>query len=317
MDKTNVLLTSAGSKVGLVTGVIRALGKFNAGWKVLPADINELCPAAHLFEGFIVSEPFERMDQDALLSFLRENRVRAVLPSRDAELPFWSSVRDDLDSEGTDVITSKLWTLNIMQDKLEFYSWGVTVGLPVIQTSERVNEISANRLVVKERFGSGSRGIAIGVSREDASRIVAGFTSPVFQPVVEGTEVSVDAFLNRDSRVHGLVLRSRDRVKNGESEVTTTFRDVELEDFAQRLLNQSGLSGPVVMQLFVTDSGPQVIEINPRFGGVSTASIAVGLESLYWALHEVFHPESPLPEFRRAKQEFRNIRVPRDMTLPW
>lgn len=317
MDKPNVLLTSAGSKVGLVTEVVRALGKFDPGWKVLPADTDELCPSAHLFEGFLVTEPFERMDQESLRSFLREKQVRAVLPSRDAELPFWSSVSGDLDLEDISVITSKPQSLKVMQDKLDFFSWATTIGLPVIQTLERVEEISADRLVVKERFGSGSKGIAIGVTREEALKFAAGFTSPIFQPMVEGTEVSVDAFLNRDSKVHGLVLRSRDRVRNGESEVTTTFRDVKLEDFAARFLNQSGLNGPVVMQLFVTDSGPQVIEVNPRFGGASTASIAVGLDSLYWALYEVFHPESALPEFQRMTHEVRNIRVPRDVTLAW
>jgi carbamoyl-phosphate synthase large subunit len=109
-------------------------------------------------------------------------------------------------------------------------------------------------------------------------------------------------------------LRRRDRVVSGESQVTTTFRDVVLEDQAVRVLAALKLYGPVVIQAIVVDGGLQVIECNPRFGGASTASIAVGLDSLYWSLADALIDSAP-PIFKRTSCDIRLVRMPVDKVI--
>src|SRR3546814_15369896 len=90
---------------------------------------------------------------------------------------------------------------------------------------------------------------------------------------------------------------------------TTLFRS------AGAILGGTGLNGPVVMQAILTDRGLAVIEVNPRFGGASTASIEVGLDVFYWALLERLHPDMPLPAFERSTGEIRQVRVPQDIII--
>ena len=104
---------------------------------------------------------------------------------------------------------------------------------------------------------------------------------------IDGTEISIDAWLDQNSRVKGLVLRYRVHVVNGESQVTKTFRDKTLEYEFANILNKLSLRGPVVMQAFIDSSRElHIIECNARFGGASSASIAVGLDSFRWSLLE-------------------------------
>ena len=168
--------------------------------------------------------------------------------------------------------------------------------------------------MVKERYGAGSRSIGIDLDAEAAASHARTLEDPIFQPFVPGDEISIDAWLDRNSRVKGLVLRRRDRVVNGESQVTTTFVDPRIEAIAVRILEALHLSGPVVMQAIIDPAGRiHIIECNPRFGGASTAGIAVGLASLHWSLLELCGADLRAWPFHRAPRQVRQIRVPSDI----
>jgi carbamoyl-phosphate synthase large subunit len=68
------------------------------------------------------------------------------------------------------------------------------------------------------------------------------------------------------------------------------------------------------MQAFMGGGGGlHIIECNARFGGASTASIAVGLDSIYWSLCELLNMTPGIPEFDRLNQEVRQVRVASDI----
>jgi carbamoyl-phosphate synthase large subunit len=68
------------------------------------------------------------------------------------------------------------------------------------------------------------------------------------------------------------------------------------------------------LQAIVVDGALQVIECNPRFGGASTASIAVGLDSLYWSLAEALgqHEQRVL---QRSATNVMQLRSPNDRLI--
>jgi carbamoyl-phosphate synthase large subunit len=168
--------------------------------------------------------------------------------------------------------------------------------------------------VVKERRGAGSRSIGIGLDRSAALRHAQQLAEPIFQPLVEGREISVDAWLDRHGRVKGTVLRNRERVEHGESVVTATFRDVRLESEVTAVLQALQLRGPVVLQAIVDSRGaPHVIEVNARFGGASTAGIAAGLDPWYWSLLELQGSGLDSVAFERVPGEIRQVRVSADV----
>jgi carbamoyl-phosphate synthase large subunit len=239
-----------------------------------------------------------------------------VIPTRDGELGFWARNRERFAAAGIDVLVSPAESVATCLDKLVFARFGRERALPFIPAALHPDELGDGPFVVKERFGAGARGVGLNLDRAAALRHGANLESPVYQPFITGREISVDAWLDRSHQVKGLVLRSRDRVVDGESQVTTTFRDSRIEEAAAEVLQLLKLCGPVVMQVLIdAQGGLHVIECNARFGGASTASIAVGLDVFYWSLLEGCGVDLSDYPFDRLPGDLLQIRLPGDIHI--
>ncbi|MDC0547306.1 ATP-grasp domain-containing protein, partial [Gammaproteobacteria bacterium] len=138
--------------------------------------------------------------------------------------------------------------------------------------------------------------------------------SPVFQPYIEGEEISIDSWCDGAGVLKGCILRYRNLVINGESQITTTFRNQEIEDKIEKIINKLEIKGHAVLQAII-DAGGNVhlIEINARFGGASTVSIAAGLDSFYWTLCEL--GKGQIPNFKRSEGDIAQVRYSQDMLI--
>jgi len=295
--------------------MVVALKRINPAGKVIAGDSDPLSPVQFFAEDFWLMPVLEEVGKAELFKQLNSRRVTTVFPTRDGELSFWSALKIDLAAEGIQVVVSPINALNRCLDKLEFAQWAQEHDLPVIPASLDAKIYGNQRLVVKERFGSGAKGVALNLTGGAAQSHAQRLISPIFQPYIAGDEISIDAFLDQNGMLHGLSVRHRNKVTNGESAVTTTFRNDKIEADAGVFLTKLGLQGPVVMQAIISDEGTKVIEVNPRFGGASTASIAVGLDLLYWALVENKTWGRGLLPFERSEKNVRQIRVPQDKVL--
>ena len=308
-----VLVTSASRKVPLVRALQQAARAVHPDGTVIAGDAD---PRALSFLVADAAWTMPRLADDevaALVDRCRALGVTAVLPTRDGELMFWARHSARFGAAGIDVLVSRGEALERCLDKLAFSAFVAEQRLPVIPSALDIGGIPAERFVVKERFGAGSRAIGLDLDRAQAVAHAATLEAPLFQPFVPGREMSVDGWLDRDGQLKGLVLRWREVVVNGESQVTTTFRDAALEAQAAAVLGCLGLRGPVVMQAIVDGAGEMhVIECNPRFGGASTASIAAGLDSLRWSLLEAAGARIGDYPFLRATGQVRQVRAPAD-----
>ncbi|MDA4848646.1 NAD-dependent epimerase/dehydratase family protein [Hoeflea poritis] len=311
----NVLITSASRKAPLVRAMKQAAARISADARVIAGDMDPDAPARHAADGFWQMPRLDSVSPGELIEACRKHEIGTVLPTRDGELLFWAKARDAFAEAGIDIIVSPPQSVERCLDKLAFTQFGAEAGLPFIPASTDTDSLAATRFVVKERFGAGSLGIGLDLDREEALSHAARLAAPIFQPFVAGPEISIDAWMDNAHRPRGLILRRRDRVVGGESQTTTTFRDPEIEEKARQVLGALQLRGPVVLQAIVTDDGElNVIECNARFGGASTASIAAGLDSLYWSLAEFHMPDAP-QHFHRIAGELRQVRMPEDIIL--
>jgi carbamoyl-phosphate synthase large subunit len=254
-------------------------------------------------------------DISQLIDECHKRSVTIVLPTRDGELDFWSYHRDRFAKAGIEVIISSQEAIKRCRDKLEFAHYGLSADLPIIPTALSPEQFPDQAfLVVKERFGSGSRDLGLNLTHDQAKEHAKQLEQPIFQPFIAGEEISIDSWIAKNGDVAGVVLRRRDRVISGESQVTTTFRDASIEAQAMQVIASLQSRGPVVLQAIVSDGVLQVIECNPRFGGASTASIAVGLDSLYWSLAEAVDSGFQAV-FHRSSHEVRQVRTPVDLLI--
>ncbi len=320
----HILITSLASKAPLLRAVQAAARRLHYATKVIGADLNPQALARPLADDFWAMPALRDDGLPELLAGLRARGIAYLIPTRDGELAFWARHRAALAEAGVAVLVSTPAAVHRCLDKFEFAVFGQQVGLPVIATSLRLDALAPESIplapdatfVVKERHGAGSFSLGLKLPYAAALAHAHRLREPVFQPFIQGREISVDGYVDRAGRVHGLLARTRDVVVHGESQVTTTLPDAALLDRLRPLVEKLGLYGPFVLQALITDGGGlHFIECNCRFGGASTLGIAAGVDSFYWFLQEAGGTDLQDFPFVPAPAPLRQVRTPADKTF--
>ena len=307
-----LLVSSASSKLSLLGNCASALVRLPGTNSLLAGDSDPLAVVSFFdYEFLTVPETVEK-NLKTIAEVLRRNGIDTVLPTRDSELVFWASERSFFAESGISVICSSLESLHMTLDKLAFFHTGNAAGIPVIFTTENPATVQADRLVVKERQGSGSKSMGLSLNPQDASTHASLLQQPIYQPYISGEEISVDIWRSRDGSRTFCSPRKRIRVRNGEATITSTFRDDLIEALARDVVALFDVTGPSVLQLMVDDEGRfSVIELNPRIGGASSASIESGLPLIELCLRDQLG--LPFPEAQPPSRIVSQIRFPKDL----
>ena len=318
----HVLVTSLAGKAPLLRAVLVAARRLHYATKVIGADLNPLALARPLADDFWALPALRDEALPELLAGMQARHIAYLIPTRDGELAFWSRHRAALAEAGVAVLVSAPEAVHRCLDKLEFAAFGQQHGLPVIATALDISALaeqlsqSPTSFVVKERHGAGSRSLGLNLPAAAALAHAHTLQEPLFQPFISGHEISVDGYVDRTGRVHGLMARTRDVVVRGESQVTTTLADPDLHARLAAIVAQLGLYGPFVLQALRTDAGGlHLIECNCRFGGASTLGITAGVDSFYWFLQEAGGADLQAFPFRPAPGTLRQVRTAADSTF--
>lgn len=312
-----VLVTSISKKMPLLEAVRAAAHQISSEVCIHGCDSQAFCMGQYGVDEFWHCPVLEELTPEQVAAYCRQHRITALIPTRDDDLEFYARHRLFFAQQGLHAMVSPLETILMCLDKKHFAEFLLKENFPAIPTYLSLDACESATYVVKERRGAGSRSLGINLSRLQAEDYSQHLKQPIFQPYVKGQEWSVDLYRSFEGKVKGCVARQRNYVVNGESQVTTTVHCAALEKLCQEMADALQIQGHAVFQVMEDAQGNfHVIECNPRFGGASTASLAVGLDSFYWFFieSEGFNLED-YPFLRR--EDIRQIRYPKDQVLPW
>ncbi len=317
-SRSAVLITSISKKMPLIQAVRKAANKVGYFTRLYGSDSQENCIGQYGVDVFWQSPLLKDLHPEEVIHYCQQHAIQAIIPTRNDDLIFYAHHRESFSQQGIQVLVSSPDTIHCCLDKKLFADTLMQKGFPMISTALSLKEIDSLVYVVKERYGTGSIQLGLHLSREEALRHSQCLQNPIFQPQIEGKEWSVDLYRSRTGKVKGCVVRSRDIVVQGESQVTTTVSYPKLEDLCQKMADTLCLEGHAVFQVLEDAPGNFfVIECNPRFGGASTASLAVGLDSFYWFFLDCLGQDLEDYPFIRRRGEIRQIRHPVDQVIPW
>ena len=319
----HVLVTSLAGKAPLLRAVQAAARRLHYATRVIGADLNPQALARPLANEFWPMPALRDEALPELLAGLKARNIAYLIPTRDGELAFWSRHRAVLAAAGVAVLVSAPEAVQRCLDKLEFAVFGQRHGLPVIATTRDINALTERQpppptaFVVKERHGAGSLSLGLNLPYAAAVNHAHTLQEAIFQPFIQGREISVDGYVDRAGRVQGLVARTRDVVVRGESQVTTTMADAALVARILPIIEKLCLYGPFVLQALLTeDDSLHLIECNCRFGGASTLGIAAGVDSFFWFMQEAAGADLRQFPFLPAAGPLRLVRAASDMIFP-
>ena len=312
----NVLLSSSGNKVPLLLALKDAVSRLRIGGTVTAGDINNQVLTSYFCDAFWEMPATIDANRSQIITELKKHQITHVLPTRDGELLFWANMKPLLQSEGIDVIVASEPAITRCLDKLKFSQHDApNIISSCTDLSAFGQQSESPRYVVKERFGSGSASVGINLSASDALTHASTLSSPIFQPYIDGQEISIDAWLTQEYQLKAAMCRVRALVINGESQVTYTLPDSPFLPQIERILSSLKLSGPVVLQAIIRQGKLHIIECNTRFGGASTLGIKAGVDSLFWSLSESLGEDVNALPVSLCEQTIRQIRAATDFYL--
>ncbi|MDP4528332.1 ATP-grasp domain-containing protein [Alkalimonas delamerensis] len=314
-DKLKVLLTSAAAKVPLLNALRTAAKRINSSALIVAGDSNSPVVSQYFADDFWLMPHSTKASTNDIIAGLVQRKISHVLPSRDGELLFWARLKPQLEEQGIRVLISPERAVQSCLDKHEFSNQLISKGFPVIPSFEEPAGDSP-LWVVKERTGAGSQSLGLALDTTAALQHAAALKQPIFQPYIQGREISIDAWLNCEGKLKANIYRYRVKVQHGESQISQTTPLPQYDAMIRDALQTLQLTGPVVMQAII-DRQQQlhIIECNCRFGGASTLGIRAGVDSLYWSLAESCGLDVNAMPFTPASNPITQVRYAGDLYL--
>jgi len=301
----SILVTSAGRRTSLLKGFADAAHR--RGWRVLGGDCDPLAPALYCADIAIRLPRVLCGDYvSVLLELVKRYRIRLIVPTIDTELPVLARHQQEFAAAGCVALVSSVRLIEIAGDK---YLSGKTYADAGIKTpkswlpEEAMHSRLPAQLFIKPRDGSASQN-AFAVKRSQLANVLPQVPNAIVQEKLEGPEITIDALLDLDGEPLHFVPRIRIRTLAGESIQGVTICDDALRPWVINLLEVTGSlggRGPQTLQAFLTQQGPVLCEVNPRFGGGFPLTQAAGGSYPEWILQILDH-KTVTPSFGQYRK---------------
>jgi len=291
----NILLSSAGRRVGLI-GCLRD-GLRLAG---LPGDVyavDRACaaPAIHL-SGISWQVPgcLEESFIASVFELARDHDVGLIVPTIDTELPAYAEAAPQFRGAGIAVAISDPLTIAIGGDKRLTHTWLIDNGFPTVRQASAEQVLAQPEAwhfpaIAKPYGGSASSGVRRIGSAAQLRAAMEERDDLIVQEIAAGDEYTVNVYVDRNGRCVCAVPHRRLEVRAGEVSKGYTVKNRRMMRLAAAVAEAlPGAWGPLNIQMFQAPDGSlRIIEINPRFGGGYPLAHEAGAHFTKWLVQEI------------------------------
>lgn len=317
-DHVNVLISAAGRRNYLVQWFREAHRALGLSGRVVATDADPTAPGLVPADLSVVVPPFTSDEYvPTLEQLLDTHEIDLVFSLNDYEISQWARRAPRARRRDVVVVGAPPAAQSALEDKLAYDALLAAHGVPTPRTvSARQaldGEAPSGPVVVKNRFGSGSAGLArttddhLGrvldetwttarhpdgtpaASRDEALDLV------VVQPLLDGHEVGLDVVNDLSGEHAGVLARRKIAMRGGETDKAVTLDADPYRQVARAVSAAVGHTGLIDVDLIESDQGPVVIDVNPRFGGGYPFSHVAGADVprcyLAWATGRPVDPD--------------------------
>jgi len=289
-----MLLTCIGRRVELLRAFRRAGQSLGIRLDIHGADATPLSPAIQFVDHpHIVPEIGSGKYIEALADIVQREKIDLLIPLIDSELPGIASAVGRFSALGCRALISSESVVRVCRDKLLTYRKLTEAGIDTPTTWPWVAAVEQKYhrfpYFLKPRAGSAAIGNYVVRSVDELRAFGARVKDAIVQEFVNGTEHTLDVYVDFVGRVRCVVPRKRLEVRTGEVSKGLIVKDPAIMAVGHRVADALGeCRGIITVQCMVTPQGRiRVIEINPRLGGGAPLSIHAGADFPKWILQEL------------------------------
>lgn len=301
----NVLFTSVGRRVELLSSFRHAYNQLGIRGKIVATDIDPLAPAlGNADRPYLVPRLTSPAYLPTLLDICQRESIHLIFPLIDPDIPFLARHREALEATGAKVAAVSESASDITADKWETAQFFKRLGLPTPQSwlPEQLSDKARHYpLFIKPRNGSASAHTYKIGSDEEFAFFTKYVPHPIIQEFLPGPEITSDVICDLKGDVLSVVSRQRIEVRGGEVNKGVTVYYPAIIEACVQIANALPASGPITVQCMMKEGVPYFTEINARFGGGLPLTIAAGIsgpELLLARWAGLDHPIPPLGSYK-------------------
>ena len=295
---TTVLITGIGGDIA--QGVAAIVRETFPSWRLVGMDIHErhggaLCVDT-VHHAPAVSDPdYERW----LGALIGRERVDLCVPTSEAELLHLAH-RGRESFGDCRLVMANARAIEAGSDKLRTSELLASAGVPRPWTVpvEAFVETTPLPCIFKTRRGAGSKTVFVCRTARDVAFYREQHPSAVLQELLlpADREVTCAVFRGRDGRT--AVLQLLRTLVGGFTGWAQVIADPAVDGQCRQIAEALALAGSINVQLRITDDGPRIFEINPRFSSTALIRHRMGFRDVVWSIQEAIGeiPRVTLPE---------------------
>ena len=281
------MLSSVGGD--LAQNVINCIKKMSGENWLLGSDVNPRNSGQSFVDHFIESKLVSESDYLQWLNgVFKEFKIDCYFPLSESEIKFFAEIDEkSFNTIFTDVkfigVNKKI--VNIFSDKFQTQNWLESEGF---QTPKIYPNIDAEGLIypviIKPRFGSGSRSVFRCRNRIELSSVLNLVTEPIIQEYIgsDSDEFTIGLYASGDK----IKIISFRRLLSNSGATSWAKHEVQ-DNFVEigiKIAKKLELNGSINIQLRLHEGVPYIFEINPRFSSTVFIRSELGFNDVAWSV---------------------------------
>ncbi|MEO8171639.1 MAG: ATP-grasp domain-containing protein [Sediminibacterium sp.] len=294
------MVTGCGGDIG------QSIGKILCGnplfKKVIGADLNTDHPGKFIFEkSLVLPRCTDPTYLDSLQSIIEKENINLILPMAEAELRLFNNSLTDNYLSGKPLVMANRKAMDTGFDKLATAEFLKQQSLPYpITTLVRDTAASVFPLIVKKRTGAGSKDLFIVNDAEELSFYQKKYPEFIAQELVGNAEAEYTCGLFRSAKGETRQIIFRRKLTGGFSGFGVYEENEQIRQLLDKIATLLELRGSINVQLRLSEKGPCVFEINPRFSSTVLFRHMMGFEDVIWSIQDLLG--LPLSAYQRKTQ---------------
>ena len=294
-----ILVTGVGSLLG--QGILKSLADSSLDYEVTGTDYFPSAVGlywvdkAHLLPDVLKPEVDEKEWIDALIQVIRLEKIDIVLPGLDFEIPILAKYASTIGKKtGAVLVVSSIEISTVGDDK-----WKTVIFLknnnfhyPKSCLPEEIDDFmqsNAFPLIVKPRFGHTSENVFLVNNESQLREFIKKCDKPIIQEYLGDPDQEYTCGTTCiDGEIITLISLRR-TLKKGNTQQAFCENTAVIDEYIKKLTLRLNPYGPINFQLRLTDRGPVVFEINPRFSGTTPIRAIFGVNEVEAVVNRIMN----------------------------
>lgn len=286
MKKYNILVTGCGGDIGQSIGKI--LKESSLFEKVIGADITDEHAGKFIFDEIIKLPLCSSPDYSkSLEQLIKDYNIDLLLPISEPELRMFTDGEIESNYLNAKLICANLYSRKVGFDKLITTDFLKQSNLPFPETFVISTKFPKKLpLILKSRKGSGSKSIFILNDIEEFDFYQKKYPDFIAQELITGSpdEYTCGLFRSKKNEIRSIIYKRK--LVDSYSGYGEVVENASIANLLYSIAINLDLVGSINVQLKLSEKGPCVFEINPRFSSTVKFRHMMNFKDLIWSIED-------------------------------